>query len=216
MRTMYSFRLTAQNFSKKLISVFVAVSIFSLVFVWLVSMRDLIDELVVNELEYMVTDIINKSVYECVNASQFTHENMTIVSKDSAGYINSVSIEPYYANLMKSKIAANINKSVNQITDDDVNITLGMVVGYCNLGSWGPEIPLAVLPNTNVDIDFETTLSPAGINQVMSNVNINVNVYVSAMMPFLKCTSTIHSTVLVASTIIVGKVPNTYIEIEDK
>lgn len=216
MRTMYSFRSTIEKALRKILSIFIMLCIVSLLFVWLVSMRDLIDELVVNELEYMVTDIINKSVYDCINASDFTYENITILTKDSNGYINSVSIEPYFANLMKSKIAADINRSVNQITDDDVNITLGMVIGYCNLGSWGPEIPLAVLPNTNVDIDFETSLCPAGINQVQSNVNIKVNVYVSAMMPFLKCTSTIHSTVLVAGTTIVGNVPDTYINIEDK
>ena len=34
-------------------------------------------------------------------------------------------------------------------------------------------------------------------------------------MPFLKSTSTIHSSVIVAQTLIVGDVPNTYLEIGD-
>lgn len=215
MRTMYSCRYAAKKFTHKLFVFFIILSILSVIFVWIVSMRDLIDELVVNELEYLVTDIINTSVYDSVKKSGYTFNDLTIINRDGNGSINSVSIEPSAANLMKSDIAALINERVNKISDDDVHITVGMIIGYCNLGSWGPEIPLAVLPNTNVEIDFSNEFASCGINQVQDNLTINVNVHVSALMPFLKCTSTIHSSVIVAQTVIVGDVPNTYLEIED-
>ena len=178
-------------------------------------MRDLIDDLVVNELEYLVTDIINTAVYDSIKNSGYTFDDLTIINTDKNGFVNSVSIEPSSANMMKSEIAALINERVNKISDDDVKITIGMIIGYCNLGSWGPEIPLAVLPNTNVEIDFSNEFVSCGINQVQDNLTIDVNVHVSALMPFLKSTSTIHSSVIVAQTLIVGDVPNTYLEIGD-
>lgn len=216
MKTMYSRRYAAKKIKDRIFSLFVMLSALGIILLWLISMRDLIDELVVNELEYLVTDIINTSVYDSVKNSGYTFGDLTVINRDGSGRINSVSIEPSAANLMKSEIAANINDKVNRIDDDDIQITLGMVIGYCNLGSWGPEIPLAVLPNTNVEIDFSNEFVSAGINQVQDNLTIDVCVRVSALMPFLKCDSTIHSSVIVAQTVIVGDVPDTYLEIEDK
>lgn len=212
---MYSFRSTARKLTKRLVSILIILSVFGGVFAWILCMRDLIDELVVNELEYLVTDIINTSVYDCISTSDYNFSDISILHRDFNGQIDAVSIEPSRANLMKSAIAAKINERVNRINDDDINITLGMLIGYCNLGSWGPELPLAVLPNTNVEIDFENEFVSAGINQVMNNLTIKVNVHVSALMPFLKCTSTIHSSVVAAQNIIVGDVPDTYINIEE-
>lgn len=215
MRTMYSFRQSVDLLIRRLISLILTLTILGLILVWFISMRDLIDELVVNELEFLVTDIINSSVYDCLDKTDYSLQNITIIDSNSEEKANTVSIDPVKANMMKSHIASEINDRVNKITDDDVNITLGMVIGYCNLGSWGPEIPLAVLPNTNVEIDFENDFISTGINQVLNSLKINVNVHVSALMPFLKCTSTIHSSAIVSQTIIVGDVPDTYIEIED-
>ena len=215
MRTMYSFRYSAKKFTRKLFSLFIIILILSLIFAWFICMRDLIDDLVVNELEYLVTDIINTAVYDTIKNSGYTFDDLTIINTDKNGFVNSVSIEPSSANMMKSEIAALINERVNKISDDDVKITIGMIIGYCNLGSWGPEIPLAVLPNTNVEIDFSNEFVSCGINQVQDNLTIDVNVHVSALMPFLKSTSTIHSSVIVAQTLIVGDVPNTYLEIGD-
>ena len=212
---MYSFRYSAKKFTRKLFSLFIIILILSLIFAWFICMRDLIDDLVVNELEYLVTDIINTAVYDSIKNSGYTFDDLTIINTDKNGFVNSVSIEPSSANMMKSEIAALINERVNKISDDDVKITIGMIIGYCNLGSWGPEIPLAVLPNTNVEIDFSNEFVSCGINQVQDNLTIDVNVHVSALMPFLKSTSTIHSSVIVAQTLIVGDVPNTYLEIGD-
>lgn len=216
MRTMYSCRYSFHKAMRSLFKFFITIAVLAVIFVWFISLRNLIDELVVNELEYLVTDIINTSVYDCVKDSEYTYNDLVVMNKGSDGNINSVSIEPSAANLMKSDIAARINEQVNTITDDDIQITIGTLIGYCSLGSWGPEIPVAVLPNTNVEIDFSNNFVSCGINQVQDNLTIDVDVHVSALMPFLKCNSTIHSSVIVAQTVIVGEVPNTYIEVEDR
>ena len=91
-----------------------------------------------------------------------------------------------------------------------------MLIGNFGLGSWGPKLPLTVSPNGNVSIDFTYNFLSSGINQVQNNVTIDVNVDVSAMMPFYRFNSKIHSSVIVAQGVIIGDVPNTYVNVGEK
>ncbi len=181
--------------------------------VWVAGMRDIIDKYALNRLEFLVTAIIDQTVYDCFAAHRYDYESLIVVAKDNNGRINSISIEPYAANMLKSEISRTIVDRVNDISNDDLEITLGMLVGHFGFGSWGPKLPLTVTPNGNVSIDFTNTFESCGINQVQDNVSIDVNVVVSAMMPFYQFNSRIHSSVIISQTVIIGDVPGTYLNI---
>lgn len=201
---------------RKSLKLFCIVFLLAFIFVWIAGMRDIINKYSLNQLEYLVTNIIDESVYECFEKYKFDYDSLMIIDKDKNGKINTISIEPYAANILKSEISKNIVERVNNISNDDLEITLGMLIGHFGLGSWGPKLPLTVSPNGNVSIDFTNSFVSSGINQVQDSVYIDVNVDVSAMMPFFRFNSKIHSSVIVSQTIIIGDVPNTYLEIGDK
>lgn len=205
----YRARIVATRFIKLFILTFVCVFLI----VWIAGMRDVIDKYALNRLEYLVTSIIDSAVYDCFSAHRYDYESLIVVAKDNNGRINSISIEPYAANMLKAEISRTIVDRVNEISNDDLEITLGMLIGHFGLGSWGPVLPLTVTPNGNVSIDFTNTFESCGINQVMDNVSIDVNVDVSAMMPFYQFNSRIHSSVVISQTVIIGDVPGTYLNV---
>lgn len=198
---------------RRVMRLFVITFLCALLVVWVVGMRDIIDKYALNRLEYLVTSIIDRTIYDCFAAHKYDYDNLIVVTKDNNGRINSISIEPYAANMLKSEISETIVDRVNSISNDDLEITLGMLIGHFGFGSWGPKLPLTVTPNGNVSIDFTNTFQDCGINQVQDNVSINVNVDVSAMMPFYQFNSRIHSSVVISQTVIIGDVPNTYLNI---
>ncbi len=217
MRTMFFYSPCYKSkIIKKTVSLFCIVFVAVFLFVWILGMRDTINKYALNRLEYLVTSIIDESVYECFEKHKFDYNSLMVIDKDINGKINTISIEPYAANILKSEISKKIVKRVNDISNDDLEITLGMLVGHFGLGSWGPKLPLTVSPNGNVSIDFTNNFVSSGINQVQDNVAIDVNVDVSAMMPFYRFNSKIHSSVIVSQTIIIGDVPNTYFKVGDK
>ena len=65
----------------------------------------------------------------------------------------------------------------------------------------------------NVSIDFASNFISSGINQVQDNVTVDVDVEISAMVPFYKINSNIHSSVIVTQMVIIGDVPQTYLNI---
>ena len=213
MRTMFAYRYYIKKSFLRFLRIFISIFIMSLLFLYILGMRDIVATISVNQLEYHVNNIINTAVYDCIKEQKFTFNDLIVVDKDSNGNINCISIDPYHANLMKSKIGAEINERVNNITNDDLEITLGMLLGYCALGSWGPKLPLTVSPNGNVNIDFKNEFVSCGVNQVQNNLLVDVNVDISALMPFYEVNSKIHSSVIIAQSVIVGKVPNTYLNV---
>ena len=209
-----------RNYRARLVAVrgvriFIVAFVCVFLVVWVLGMRDIIDKYALNKLEYMVTTIIDQTVYDCFAAHRYDYESLIVVTKDNNGAISSISIDPYAANMLRSEISRVIVQRVNEISNDDLEITLGMLVGHFGLGSWGPKLPLTVTPNGNVNIDFTNTFKSCGINQVQDNVSIDVNVDVSAMMPFYQFNSRIHSSVVISQTVIIGNVPNTYLNIGD-
>lgn len=216
MRTMYSRRYALHKAARRTIRLFAFSFGMALLVLWVLGMRSIIDDISINQLEYLVTNIINNSVYDCMDSGEYSLGTLVRTDTDSDGSITGVSIDPYAANRMKSQIAAEITDRVNNISNDDLDITVGELIGYCGLGSWGPRLPLTVTPNGNVYIDFAQEFHSCGINQVKNTVLVDVTVEVSAMMPFFKNSSTVHSSVIVADSVIVGDVPDTYINLGEE
>ena len=120
----YRARLVALRGIRLFILTFVCVFLV----VWIAGMRDIIDKYALNKLEYLVTSIIDSTVYECFEKHRYDYDSLIVVSKDNNGRINSISIEPYTANMLKSEISRTIVERVDAISNDDLEITLGMLV----------------------------------------------------------------------------------------
>ena len=76
----------------------------------------------------------------------------------------------------------------------------------------GPVIPVKILSIRNSDATFESTFTHAGINQTMHQLKMCVLVEVSVLVLGKTVSFTVTSDVVVAETIIVGAVPDTFLQ----
>ena len=76
----------------------------------------------------------------------------------------------------------------------------------------GPEIPVRILSIRNSDASFTSSFSEAGINQTLQQLNMNVSVDVAVLVLGQTNYFTVSSQVVVAETIIVGQVPDTFLQ----
>ncbi len=58
--------------------------------------------------------------------------------------------------------------------------------------------------------DLNNAFESAGINQTKHQILLNIDVYVSILMPGFRTATKISNSLVVAETIIVGSVPDTY------
>ena len=80
------------------------------------------------------------------------------------------------------------------------------------LSGKGPAIPVKILSIRNSDASFASHFTEAGINQTLQQLTMNVSVDVSILVLGRTDSFTVSSQVVVAETIIVGQVPDTFFQ----
>ena len=94
----------------------------------------------------------------------------------------------------------------------DLGIPIGSFLMPEVFSGRGPCIPVQILSIRNSDASFTSSFSEAGINQTLQQMNLIVCVDVSVLVLGKTNYFSVSSQVVVAETIIVGQVPNTYLD----
>ena len=90
----------------------------------------------------------------------------------------------------------------------------GSFTGFKLLSGKGPGVPIRISSIGNVETDLRSEFTSQGINQTLHRVYLQVECNVSILTPYDSITEKIKNQVLIAENVIVGKIPNTYYNIE--
>jgi hypothetical protein len=78
----------------------------------------------------------------------------------------------------------------------------------------GPKVPIKIIYLTSSSVDFKNSIASAGINQTKLQLSLEITVDVDVLIPWSTKSSSIVTDVLVADTVVVGKVPDTFVNME--
>ena len=96
-----------------------------------------------------------------------------------------------------------------------VHIPLGNLSGVSLLMGRGPAVPVKIIALTSSRVEFNNSIVTAGINQTKHQISLHVIVDIDILIPWGTESSQVVSDVLIADTVIVGKVPETYLNTEN-
>ena len=94
----------------------------------------------------------------------------------------------------------------------DLGIPIGSLILPEFASGRGPQIPIQIISISNSDAGFESYFTEAGINQTLQKLTMNIIVDVSILVLGRAESFTVSSEVVVAETIIVGQVPDTFFQ----
>lgn len=135
------------------------------------------------------------------------------VQRDSAGNIQSVETDMTVVNRLKAAVTDAVTAEMAQ-KELQLNIPLGTLIGSDLFTGRGPRIPIKVLCNATVITALEGTFESAGINQTNHQLWLTAHVTVVCVISgFRQLTVTSETRYLVAETVLVGKVPDTYADL---
>ena len=90
----------------------------------------------------------------------------------------------------------------------------GSFTGFKLLSGKGPGVPIRISSIGNVETDLRSEFTSQGINQTLHRVYLQIECEVSILTPYKDITEKITNQVLIAENVIVGKIPNTYYNLE--
>lgn len=130
------------------------------------------------------------------------------------GSVSAVESNMSRINSLKAKSSLAITQGIADICETKISLPLGTLAGVDLLAGTGPRLPISLMPYGNAIVDFKTEFSETGINQTLLSVNLVVTATVGIVMPSVNTTGCITTEIPVTQTVIVGKIPDNYVNID--
>lgn len=169
------------------------------------------------EVKREIVNIINEVVFNNYN-EVFQYDNIIKIEKDGAGNIIAIKANTLQMNKTAMNIAIEIQKGIEERGDIKIKIPL-IYIFRSNISlNAGPEILVSAKPVGNVKVDYSSEFESEGINQTVQKIYMNINTEVRIILPMESDLVTVKTKMLIAETVILGKVPqsNINLQIKDK
>ena len=191
------------------------------------------------EVKKLASIIINNSVTEKIAASLNT-DDLFVIEKNSNGEIMTIDFNSVTVNNFLREITKYIEDNLRLIEngqsellelDEDVlsnydksklengiifEIPTGIVFQNSLLSNIGPKIPVRIRLNGDIISNVNTKVTDYGINNVLIETSINIELTEQIILPFTMDAIVVKSNVPIALKLVQGNIPNYYFNGFDK
>lgn len=169
-------------------------------------------ELAQTQVKNTTSDLINDAIDRQIENGTIRYDRMVYFEKDLNGRITALKTNMSEVNRLKTDMLNLINDEILAMDSERLGIPLGSLLFPEFFSGKGPSIPVHIISIRNSDASFSSKFTEAGINQTLQQLNMHVSVDVSILVLAKTSSFTVSSQVVVAETIIVGQVPDTFLK----
>lgn len=157
------------------------------------------------------SDLINDSIDAQIANGEIRYDRIIYFEKDLDGRITALKTNMSQVNRLKTGILNLINDEILALDTSDIGIPLGSLILPEIFAGRGIQIPVEIISIRNSDASFSSSFSEAGINQTLHQLNMHICVDISVLVLGRSESFTVSTQVVIAETVIVGDVPETYL-----
>lgn len=188
------------------------VFLFALLLMFRGRYQDVIRDLAKTQVMNTTSDLTNDAIAKQMADGVIQYDRIVYFEKDLDGRITALKTNMSEVNRLKTDILNIINDEILALDTSDIGIPMGSLFLPELLSGKGPTIPVHILSIRNSDAVFTSDFSQAGINQTLHQLTMEVSVDVAVLVLARTESFTVNSEVVVAETVIVGDVPQTYLQ----
>lgn len=158
------------------------------------------------------SDLINDSIDGQIISGNIQYDRIIYFEKDLNGRITALKTNMSEVNRLKTGILNLINDEILALDSTDLGIPIGSLVLPELFSGKGVSIPVQIISIRNSDASFSSSFTQAGINQTLHQLTMQVVVDISVLVLGKTESFSVNSQVVIAETIIVGDVPDTFLQ----
>mgnify|MGYP000878736445 CR=1 FL=1 len=164
------------------------------------------------EVKSMITRTVTNAVREQFLNPDDVKELLTIRT-DSDGNITFVESNTAAMNSLATELTQRVQKQYQWKEATEIDVPVGSILGSQVLSQFGPSISLKVLPIGMSRVNYKTEFESMGINQTKYKVYLEMESLARVLAPFSIKNIEVQHTILIAEAVIVGEVPEAYINV---
>ena len=177
----------------------------TVLFIAATQMRPLLESMATTRVSKTVTRIVSEAVYEAIEKGELQYDGLVSFEKDTAVQSNMAAF-----NHLQAEILDTVLTRISQVPTGDLSIPIGSLTGSTLLAGRGPRITVRMESVGSSEANFRNAFTSAGINQTKHQIILTVDVSVSVLLPGFRTATKVSNSFIVAETVIVGTVPDTY------
>lgn len=139
------------------------------------------------------------------------YDDLMNVRMDDSGQVSLLSANTMRMNALADRAGDAALRKLETVSAQKVYVPLGAALGLTLFAGSGPRIPISIVPVGTVQTDFETEFEACGINQTRHKVYLQLSASIRIVIPTGAKTTNVSANMLVAESIIIGKVPESFV-----
>lgn len=176
-------------------------------------LKDISCQIAVSDASDIVTVQTNNAIAALMAEGDFQNGDFVSFEKNAAGEVTAIHSNMAKINLLSTRILDRVVGATENRTLT-VYIPAGNLTGVSLLMGRGPSVPVRIIMLTSSRVELGDSVITAGINQTKHQICLNVIVDVDILIPWGTESTQVVTEVMIADTLVVGKVPDTYLNVQ--
>ncbi len=176
-------------------------------------LRELSCDMVLSDAVDLMTLCVNDTINRTLSGRDYGYDYFVTIDRDESGAVTAIKANMARINALSSELLSDIVEAADK-GELSLSIPLGNILGSSLLLGKGPDIPVDITLLTSSRVDFKNEISAAGINQTKHEMKLDVVVDIDVVLPWRTVSTQVVTEILIAETVIVGEVPQTYLNME--
>lgn len=175
-----------------------------------IKIRPIVKRVFAHQCRTYVIAAINNSVLRTLSELEVKYSNIVNLRFGDDGFVVSAETDTMTVNGLKAQLVNAVNNELSDIRGNDIEISLGTISGVQLLNGKGPTVKVKVFPMSTAEAYFTSEFTSAGVNQTLHRITLTVTGGVTAAAPGYIVSSEVKTEFLIADTVIVGRIPESY------
>ena len=176
-------------------------------------LKEISCQIAVSDASDIVTVQTNNAIAALMAEGDFRTGDFVSFEKNDSGEVTAIHSNMAKINLLSTRILERVVGATENRTLT-VYIPAGNLTGVSLLMGRGPSVPVRIIMLTSSRVELGDSVITAGINQTKHQICLNVIVDVDILIPWGTESTQVVTEVMIADTLVVGKVPDTYLNVQ--
>ena len=200
-----------RGFGKKLLALLLFAAAAALMLRAGAFLKELASSMAMSDATDIVTMAINDTIKRKMAEGQYDYDYFVSLEKDGEGNVAAITTNMSRINGFAAEVLSDVAEAADS-GSLDIRIPAGNLLGLSLTLGRGPKVPVNIIMLTSSYTQFHNELVSSGINQTRHQIILKVVVDIDILIPWDTMSAQVVTDTLIAETVVVGRVPDTYID----
>ncbi|ATY85488.1 sporulation protein YunB [Kyrpidia spormannii] len=159
----------------------------------------------------LAADAINRALVQTVQQG-VDYSRLVTLQTDRNGRVIGATLNEQEVLRLQTDVTTRVQAVVDHLATQQINVPIGQAMNSSIFSTFGPMIPVSIVPFGSAESEVQQTTKQAGINQTIHEVDIKVQARIQILAPFVAEPLDVQTSVPVAYMVLVGEVPQYFFD----